>query len=268
MATESVTYVRYVERNYTYNSIWLEHCLPFSFCFSFSLVRLKYCGIWLFLLPVVVRSVRQVVHPHVVVQDAQVVPLGRQAARLRRVRARAHDALAPQATQARALGREAARVRRVREEVLREVRPALTTLSVCMYWYVSVRVARVAGTTWRPTASRTRRTRRPPATLRAADCSAAPSVSSASSGGETNYLITWTYTKCVLYYFLCNLDSYRFKKKRNFWQEYLHPIYTIFLCSSILLVPYVKTFMRSTIFEERSQKVSNGKKENISQTLL
>lgn len=75
------------------------------------------------------RPVRQVVHPHVVVQDAQAVALGREAARVRRVRAGAHDALAPQAAQARAQRREAPRVHRLREALLRAVSAECSVLS-------------------------------------------------------------------------------------------------------------------------------------------
>lgn len=77
---------------------------------------------------VAVRPVRQVVHPHVVVQDAQAVALGREAARLRRVRPRAHDAQSPQAAQADPLRGEAPRVRRLREALLRAVRNPSPTL--------------------------------------------------------------------------------------------------------------------------------------------
>lgn len=70
---------------------------------------------------VTVRPVRQVVHPHVVVQDAQAVAQWREAARVRRVRAGAAHAQPSQAPQARAQRREAPRVRRLREEVLGEV---------------------------------------------------------------------------------------------------------------------------------------------------
>lgn len=70
-----------------------------------------------------VRPVREVVHPHVVVQDAQVVPLGAEAARVRRVWSGPDDPLAPEAPQARAQRGEAPRVRRLRQALLRAIQP-------------------------------------------------------------------------------------------------------------------------------------------------
>lgn len=69
------------------------------------------------------RPVREVVHPHVVVQDAQVVPLGAEASRVRRVWAGPDDPLAPEAPQARAQRGEAPRVRRLRQALLRAIQP-------------------------------------------------------------------------------------------------------------------------------------------------
>lgn len=74
---------------------------------------------------------RQVVHTHVVVQDAQVGSQRGQASLVRDLRAGAHDAVASAKTRAGPLWGEEASVRGVREEVLREVQLGGSRAGTC-----------------------------------------------------------------------------------------------------------------------------------------